>query len=698
MDKESGFGKEIDLNKQQQKLDAVIEIINKEIISYIQERKDISEKILEYRKNNIEDYKDDEDKLIEYFDHENYIKEEAFNFIDKRLKELTILEQSPYYGMVNFFEEGFGEDQIYIGRFGITPKDDVEPLVVDWRAPVAAIFYGSSLGENRYTSPEGEMGVDVIKKRQYIIKRKKLLGAFDTNVDVKDEILQLVLSKNAEEKLKDIVMTIQAEQDNIIRQPRNKVVVVNGVAGSGKTTIALHRVAYLLYNFREALKDKVLILGPNTIFMEYISSVLPSLGEVGVEQKTYAAFAIELLDLRRREVMNAEEYMEKVFSDDKEFIENIIYKNSDKFRLDLDEIINRTEDSYELQDIFFNEKVIMSKDECKKLLKEDFKDMPLFRRTKKIKRIIFSRLKDERNNKIRNIENEYKLSLENLTEEELKLNQTSLEFNRKLKIRETIKEIMELKHTLLWLLNPNIKDIYKYMKVDALYTNEDLTALLYLSINLEGLNYGREIKHVVLDEAQDYSKLAFYVINKLTNCLGMTVVGDKNQKLIPYIEEVSLEHINGKIETQYFNLNKSYRSTKEIIDFASAYLKEDKVVPLVRSGKPVEKVTVSEEQLEGKINEIIKEYKQDGLESIAVICKDLSLVKEISNIVKKNSYIKVIDKEHMLYKGGTVIIPIYLAKGLEFDGVIMLEANANDKVKYTMATRALHRLTVMNIG
>ncbi len=698
MDKESGFGEEIDLNKQQQKLDAVIEIINKEIINYIQERKDISEKILEYRKNNIEDYKDDEDKLIEYFDHENYIKEEAFNFIDKRLKELTILEQSPYYGMVKFFEEGFGEDQIYIGRFGITPKNAVEPLVVDWRAPVAAIFYGSSLGKISYTSPEGQMEVDVIKKRQYIIKRKKLLGAFDTNIDVKDEILQLVLSKNAEEKLKDIVMTIQAEQDNIIRQPRNKVVVVNGVAGSGKTTIALHRVAYLLYNFREALKDKVLILGPNTIFMEYISSVLPSLGEVGVEQKTYAAFAIELLDLRRREVMNAEDYMEKLFSDDKSFIDNIIYKNSDKFRLDLDEIINKTEDSYELQHIYFNEKLIMSKDECKKLLKEDFKDMPLFRRTKKIKRIIFLRLKDERDNKIRNIENEYKLSLENLTEEELKLNQTSFEFNRKLKIRETIKEIMELKHTLLWLQNPSIKDIYKHMKTYNLYTNEDLTALLYLSIKLEGLNCGREIKHVVLDEAQDYNKLAFYVINKLTNCLGMTVVGDKNQKLIPYIEEVSLEHINEKIETEYFNLNKSYRSTKEIIDFASSYLKEDKVVPLVRSGKPVEKVTVSKEQLEVKISEIIKEYKQDGLESIAIICNDLSLVKEISNIVKKNSYIKVIDKEHMLYKGGTVIIPIYLAKGLEFDGVIMLEADANDKVKYTMATRALHRLTVMNIG
>lgn len=167
--------------------------------------------------------------------------------------------------------------------------------MVDWRAPVAALFYGSGLGGNTYVAPSGDISVEVLKKRQYIIKKKKLNGFFDSAVDIKDDILQLMLSKNSETKLTDIVMSIQEEQDKIIRQPRNKVVVVNGVAGSGKTTIALHRVAFLLYNYREILQDKVLILGPNPIFMEYISRVLPSLGETGVNQKTFTTFAIELL-------------------------------------------------------------------------------------------------------------------------------------------------------------------------------------------------------------------------------------------------------------------------------------------------------------------------------------------------------------------------------------------------------------------
>ena len=196
-ERDNEFRKELELKEEQNKLDNVIEIINKEILNFIDERRDISERILEYRKKNIEDYKDDEDKLIEYFDHENYIKEETFNFIDKRLKELTILEQSPYYGKVEFNEEGFGEDEIYVGRFGITPKSTMLPLVVDWRAPVASLFYSSKLGENSYKAPAGEIKVDVTKKRQYIIKNKKLLGVFDTTVEVKDDILQLLLSKNA---------------------------------------------------------------------------------------------------------------------------------------------------------------------------------------------------------------------------------------------------------------------------------------------------------------------------------------------------------------------------------------------------------------------------------------------------------------------------------------------------------------------
>ena len=268
--------KDIEFLVEEKKLEEVSNILNEEMLSYINKRKFVTQYILDYRKNAVEEYKDDEDKLIEYFDHERYVKEQAFTTIDKKLKELTILKESPYFGRVTFNDLEFDQkDTLYVGRFGVTPEGSYEPVIVDWRAPVASLFYHGSLGEASYTSPDGPIKCDIEGRRQIIVKKGELKGVFDSAIDVKDDILQMVLSNNSSDKLKDVIMTIQQEQDEIIRKERTSNIVVNGVAGSGKTTIALHRVAYLLYNYRKELEDKVLILGPNGIFMEYISQVLP---------------------------------------------------------------------------------------------------------------------------------------------------------------------------------------------------------------------------------------------------------------------------------------------------------------------------------------------------------------------------------------------------------------------------------------
>ena len=329
--------KQLEFNVEEQKLKVDVEIISEEILNYIQKRKEITKYILEYRKKVIEDYRDDEDMVIEYFDHEIYVKEEAFKTIDRRLKELTELKSSPYFGRIDFSEEDYGINKMYIGRFGVTPENTFEPLIVDWRAPIASLFYTGALGEAFYEAPKEKRLVNILAKRQYIIKKEKLMGMFDSALDIKDEILQMVLSSNASEKLKDIIMTIQKEQDDLIRQPRTKTIVVDGVAGSGKTTIALHRVAYLLYNYRKILQDKVLILGPNNVFMEYISSVLPSLGESGVKQTTFRDFAFDILEIQ--EVMSLKEYMEKVLSGESEFTEDIMYKNSIEYKNFLDDAV-----------------------------------------------------------------------------------------------------------------------------------------------------------------------------------------------------------------------------------------------------------------------------------------------------------------------------------------------------------------------
>lgn len=694
--------KELDLGIEKEKLKETINIINQEINNYIQKRHEISEYILGYRKEVLEEYKDDEDKIIEYFDHERFVAEEQFKVIDRRLKELVILKTSPYFGKVNFIEEGIGlEESMYIGRFGVIPKDEFEPIVVDWRAPISALFYAGKIGEVYYTSPDGEVKTEVLSKRQFIIKRAQLLGMFDSEIDVKDDILQMVLSKNAESKLKDIVMTIQAEQDNLIRQPKDKTIVVDGVAGSGKTTIALHRVAYLLYNYRKTLQDKVLILGPNKVFMEYISTVLPSLGEVGVRQTTFRDLAMELSEIDS--IMSFKDYMENVLSGNKEFINEMIYKNSDEYIGKLNLLIDDLENNYfQLRDISIYNKIIMTKEELKDLFQNHFKAMPMFKRSKRTKRIIYTRINELRNDTVKAIEKKYKEKMDSLSEESLNLEASELEFKKRLEIREAVEESIKAKQDLRWINGEEVISIYMRFNEEKTLTYDDLAAVLYLKIKLEGFTAPEEIKHVVIDEAQDYSKLQFMVINELTKCQSLTIVGDSNQRLLPIKGEVpmcSIEKYLLNKNVEHFKLDKSYRSTKEIMEFANKYIHNDKIVPLVRSGEKVEVTQFKEyEELKEKLLVNISKLKEKGYESIAIICRDLEETNKIGDLLKDKIYIKVIDNEEIVYTSGEVIIPSYFAKGLEFDSVIVIDTNkgmeSKDKMLYVMSTRALHELCI----
>lgn len=701
MEKEKSIEKEMQMNLEKEKLQEVISIINKEIINYIKKRKEASEFIQEYRKGNLDEYRDDEDKVVEYFDHERFIKEEAFKTVDKKLKELTLLLGTPYFGRVDFKEENNEEiDSIYIGRFGMTPEGEYEPAIVDWRAPISALFYTSKLGENSYNAPAGKIDVNILLKRQFIIKKGKLKGIFDSTLEVKDDILQKVLSGNTTSKLRDIVMTIQEEQDNLIRQPKDKTIVVDGVAGSGKTTIALHRVAYLLYNYRESLQDKVLILGPNSIFMEYIGTVLPSLGEVGVRQTTFTDFAMNILGLPS--IMNFKEYMEKVLRGDKELIEDIIYKSSADYIDELnDYIANLSLEYFKPQDVKFYDDIVVSSEEIYKLLKE-YNDMPLFRRSNKIRRRIFLKLRYVRDERVRKIQNEYKENISKLSKAELELHETSLNLKRKIEIREVIDEVMRAKKGLYWLDNPDTIELYKNFNKNKILTQHDLAPILYLKVKLEGLRLKQETKHVVIDEAQDYSAVQFLAIKELTGCSSMTIVGDSNQRLLPIKGKtpmLQLDNIVPSLNVEYFTLEKSYRATKEIMEYANKYLKDTRLIPLVRSGEAVEEETAgSEEELVEKISSSLEVFEKKEYENIAILCRDLEETERVGKALKSKKYAKIIDKEDIIYTGGIVVIPSYFAKGLEFDAVILIQSTDKQnesKLNYVMATRALHELKVI---
>lgn len=696
--------KDIEFLVEEKKLEEVSNILNEEMLSYINKRKFVTQYILDYRKNAVEEYKDDEDKLIEYFDHERYVKEQAFTTIDKKLKELTILKESPYFGRVTFNDLEFDQkDTLYVGRFGVTPEGSYEPVIVDWRAPVASLFYHGSLGEASYTSPDGPIKCDIEGRRQIIVKKGELKGVFDSAIDVKDDILQMVLSNNSSDKLKDVIMTIQQEQDEIIRKERTSNIVVNGVAGSGKTTIALHRVAYLLYNYRKELEDKVLILGPNGIFMEYISQVLPSLGEVGVKQETFASFALKEMDSELY-IMSFDKYLEKILSEDKEFIEDAKYKNSYEIIEDLDNLVKEMDkDYFHVEDVKYFGDLVISKEEIEEMFNKHYEYMPLFRRSEKIKRIILSKIKDKRDQKVWELNEELRKEKEKLTPEELLIEENNLEFRRKLRIREIVKEVMDSRAKLdSWISREDVLDIYdRFNGNKKEYTINDLAPILYLAIKLEGKKATKDYRHVVIDEAQDYSPLQFKVVRELTGTKYFTVVGDVNQRLIKYSDlapMMELGKIFDDVNPDIYNLNKSYRSTYEIMEYANKYLDEDRIIPIVRHGKPVEEIEFhNNEELSESIIESLKEFSNEGLESIAIITRDKEELEKVYNLISNKVHLVKFDNEDVLYKGGNVIIPSYFAKGLEFDGVIIVDNGSlkdenEDLIKYIMSTRALHRL------
>lgn len=696
--------KDIEFLVEEKKLEEVSNILNEEMLSYINKRKFVTQYILDYRKNAVEEYKDDEDKLIEYFDHERYVKEQAFTTIDKKLKELTILKESPYFGRVTFNDLEFDQkDTLYVGRFGVTPEGSYEPVIVDWRAPVSSLFYHGSLGEASYTSPDGPIKCDIEGRRQIIVKKGELKGVFDSAIDVKDDILQMVLSNNSSDKLKDVIMTIQQEQDEIIRKERTSNIVVNGVAGSGKTTIALHRVAYLLYNYRKELEDKVLILGPNGIFMEYISQVLPSLGEVGVKQETFASFALKEMDSELY-IMSFDKYLEKILSEDKEFIEDAKYKNSYEIIEDLDNLVKEMDkDYFHVEDVKYFGDLVISKEEIEEMFNKHYEYMPLFRRSEKIKRIILSKIKDKRDEKVWELNEELRKEKEKLTPEELLIEENNLEFRRKLRIREIVKEVMDSRAKLdSWISREDVLDIYdRFNGNKKEYTINDLAPILYLAIKLEGKKATKDYRHVVIDEAQDYSPLQFKVVRELTGTKYFTVVGDVNQRLIKYSDlapMMELGKIFDDVNPEIYNLNKSYRSTYEIMEYANKYLDEDRIIPIVRHGKPVEEIEFhNNEELSESIIESLKEFSNEGLESIAIITRDKEELEKVYNLISNKVHLVKFDNEDVLYKGGNVIIPSYFAKGLEFDGVIIVDNGSSkdeneDLIKYIMSTRALHRL------
>ena len=387
-----------------------------------------------------------------------------------------------------------------------------------------------------------------------------------------------------------------------------------------------------------------------------------------------------------------------------EVVKEIRYKSSEEFIKFLDKKCMEFENEYfNLQALNAFDEEIVPLNEVEELFEKHYKYMPLFRRSQKVKRVLISKLKDKRDEKVREINAEFKAKLEVMSDDEKNIEQNNLEFQRRNDIRDVVREVMNVKSDLEnWIDNESIVDIYKkFMNIDML-SYLDLPAILYLMIKLDGKKSKAEIRHIVIDEAQDYSMLQFLVLQGLTGCRSYTVVGDVNQRLVK-IDEVPamlrLEDIYGKF-VKRFDLNKSYRSTQQIMEYASKLLDENAIVPFVRKGKyDVEEVEINDkEDLIDTILETLEKYDDENYENIAVITKDKNELQIIAPELKKFTKIMAFDKADIIYRGGKVIVPSYYAKGLEFDGVVVVnfDDNTDDLVKYIMVTRALHQLKIIN--
>ncbi|MCC0656596.1 UvrD-helicase domain-containing protein [Clostridioides sp. ES-S-0123-01] len=674
------------------------------------------------------------EQLSEFMSFMDVMKHQkrSHEFTEKLKDKYEKMIESPYFGRIDFTEDNEVDTQkCYIGLSNLI-DDDYDFLVYDWRAPISSMFYDYEIGQASYDCPEGLISGEITKKRQYKIKDRKIEYMFDSNLNIDDDVLQELLGKNSDEKMKTIVTTIQREQNQVIRNEDYKNLIVQGAAGSGKTSIALHRIAYLLYRHKDKITSKnIIIFSPNNIFNDYISNVLPQLGEDNICQTTFKDYMHQELgnDFKKE---SPSEMMEYIFDNNQKItyrdrIENIEFKTSSEFVDILKKYITHleTEDRC-FEDIIVRGKLIISSKDLQDLFSNDYSNLPIKRRLEKIKSRIMFLIEPYEKIWVDEIFKELEESGDYIEKEEMIEKSTLI-------VKENLKEIYSkvLKMTELDLID-TYKNLFENLELFLDKTNieydknlidnirtytmdnlsvkslyyEDQIALLYLKGVLGGIPNTSQIKYVIIDEAQDYSPLQYEIFYKLFNSANMTILGDINQSINPFMNVGDYNNIHDilKNDTCIINLSKTYRSTMEITRFSRKLLTEsinDEYVE--RHGDEPKIIGFKDKnQLNKKLIEDIKGYKKKNYNSVGIITKTVREAREVYEFLKENDVdVQCITKDDDEYINGVLIMPSYLSKGLEFDVVIIYNAsnkNYNNEderlLLYTCCTRALHVLNI----
>lgn len=678
------------------------------------------------------------DQIVDFMQFINFMKlqKRSHESTRKFQKKYEKMISSPYFGRIDFIENGEEKSEKYYIGISNLINDNLDFLIYDWRAPVSSMFYDYEIGEANYKCPEGVIDGKLTLKRQYKINRGKMEYMFDSNLKIDDEILQDILSKSTDNKMKAIVTTIQREQNKVIRNEEYKNLIVQGPAGSGKTSVALHRIAYLLYKHREKITPQnIVIFSPNEIFNDYISNVLPELGEDNMYQTTFKEYMHKALgsEFKKEDYCEMMEYIlsSKNESNYQNRISSIKYKSTVEFVDILKHYVDYVEKmDREFTDIIFRDNLIVSSKDLQELFYKDYQRLPLKRKLKKIKERILFLVEPYKKQRIEEVTDELWDSGSYL--DKVEVAQKSLAI-----VRDEMKEIY---HELARITEFNVLDVYKELfekleyfsrvlnieycedKIETIksYTLENLKAqklnyeeqpaLLYLKVALGDIPKTTEIKYVIIDEAQDYTPLQYEILYQLFESANITMLGDLNQSINPFMnvgDYNNISHIFPQNNTCLINLTKSYRSTMEITKFSRKLLNNEITDECVeRSGeKPLLLGFSREESIKERLIEDIKAYKEKGYKSIGIITRTVKEADEVYNFLKKQVHVKAIMKDDDEYVSDTLVIPAYLAKGLEFDVVLIYNAgNENYNCEeerlllYTACTRALHILCVYYSG
>lgn len=674
------------------------------------------------------------DQLSDFMSFMDIMKNQkrSHEFTQKLEAKYERMLESPYFGRINFVEENELDNQkCYIGLSNLV-DEDYDFLIYDWRAPISSMFYDFETGQASYQCPEGVISGEITGKRQYKISNGKIEYMFDSNLSIDDEMLQELLSKNSDDKMKGIVTTIQREQNQVIRNENYKNLIVQGAAGSGKTSVALHRIAYLLYKHRDTITPQnIIIFSPNNIFNDYISNVLPQLGEDNMYQTTFKDYMHkELGDKFKKETSS--EMMEYILDSNEKLIyqdriKNIKFKTSVEFMNLLKQYINYVETMDRgFKDIVVRGKLIISSEDIQNLFFSDYSNLPIKRRLEKLKSRIIFLIEPYEQAWIDEVYQELFESGDFIEKEEM-IEKSTLFVKKNLKdIYDKISQMTEFNlikiykdlfnnlNTFLSKVNIEYDDSFinhiKTYTIDDLNAKilnyEDQVALLYLKGALGDIPNTSQIKYVIIDEAQDYTPLQYEIFYQLFKSANMTILGDINQSINPFMNVGNYNNIYNisKNDTCIINLTKSYRSTMEITKFSRNLLIEninDEYVE--RHGDEPTVIGFSDENLMNrKLIKDIKDYRQKNYKSIGIITKTARETIELSSLLKANNIdVKSIEKDDDYYTSGVLVIPSYLAKGLEFDVVFIYDAsnknyNSEDErlLLYTCCTRALHVLNI----